>query len=197
MIKLITNLVFFTLVAGCSVSNSGGDSFGFSRNGVFNIPQVGTFKSNQSSLILSLISRRNSGPRPNWELISENKRWMVYAVNVEGEVWFANKSGVFLRFNGWDFTEVKGLIEGIQAIDINLDSNRKTYNVEGTIQYELECDGWKKFTLTSNDVVKFEQNCKSPTKEFSNHIVVDSGGAIVEFRVILHPEVPPFFLKLI
>ena len=193
MIRLLLFCLLMILF-GCA---SSGGQIGFSKDGVLNLPPLGSLKSNQTSLLLSLIPRPSSGPSPNWELISDNDRILVYAIVTEEEVWFANDSGAFLRFDGWNFLEAKGLRSDSGGVTINTEGNVKTFTVDEGMELKFFCESWKKTVLTANSVTKHEENCRSAEREYTNHIIVDSLGAITELRFTLYPTEHPYILKLI
>ncbi|GIS20675.1 MAG: hypothetical protein CM15mP120_25910 [Pseudomonadota bacterium] len=65
----------------------------------------------------------------NWQVRWLNRTFDVYAINTDQEVIFADGEGFILRFDGWQVTQVQGLLPGQNAQHSNRTIKRRNWGV--------------------------------------------------------------------
>ena len=154
-----------------------------------------TFRSNQLNALLSLLPSKSQGPVATWYLSSTKIYEEVYPINVEDEVWFANEEGLFVRFDGWNITEVKNISVNFGDMVIKNSPSGKAYISESAVPLMASCNEWSKASSASVEMTIYEEPCVFDGQDYTNRIAVDSLGSIVELRYRFHPEYDYFFLK--
>ena len=155
-----------------------------------------TFRSNQLNFLVSLLPiNGEGGPVASWYLSSDKIYELVYPINTEAEVWFANKEGLFIRFDGWNIIEAQKISSELANVKIDSVVDKKYYFFKGENEVVASCSEWNRSSTSYAEMIIYEENCIFEGQVFSNRITVNSEGAIVEIRFILHPEKDYFFLR--
>ena len=187
--KIITGSAFAALVmlAGCS------------------------FHSNQWSALKGLLAPEKGVTQGSWLLSGSEGNVTVYPVQGNDEIIFTDGQSIFLKFDGWHFTEVRGyraldgeLVSGKPAVIgfdyafIDLDSvgaeSAKTpaersffSGGENKMIYGVICADWQRTSVAGGELLS--QSCLFDRQEgFSNSIWLDQSGNIQAVESALGPE---------
>ena len=187
--KMITGSAFAALVllAGCS------------------------FHSNQWSALKGLMAPKKVVTQGSWLLSGLEDNVTVYPVQGNDEIIFTDGQSIFLKFDGWHFTEVRGY----RARDVELISGKpeivgfdyKTSDSgsvgaksetspaerlyasggENKMIYGVICADWQRTSVAGGELLS--QSCLFDRQEgFSNSIWLDQSGNIQAVESALGPE---------
>ena len=187
--KIITGSAFAALVllAGCS------------------------FHSNQWSALKGLLAPEKVVTQGSWLLSGSEGSVTVYPVQGNDAIIFTDGQGIFLKFDGWHFTEVRGyrardmeLISGKQDIvgfeykisdpgsvgakrEIPPAKRSYTSGGENKMVYGVICADWQRTSVAGGELLS--QSCLFDSQEaFSNSIWLDQSGNILAIESVLGPE---------
>ena len=187
--KIITGSAFAALVmlAGCS------------------------FHSNQWSALKGLLAPEKVVTQGSWLLSGPGDDFTVYPVQSNDAIIFTDGQGIFLKFDGWHFTEVRGylardmeLISGkpdIVGFDYKISDPgsvgaesetspaERSYASGGEIKmiYGVICADWQRTSVAGGELLS--QSCLFNSQEaFSNSIWLDQSGNIQAVESALDPE---------
>ena len=187
--KIITGSAFAALVmlAGCS------------------------FHSNQWSALKGLLAPEKVVTQGSWLLSGSEGNATVYPVQGNDAIIFTDGQGLFLKFDGWHFTEVRGyrardmeLISGKRDIvgfdygtsdpdNVSVESGtspaERSYasGGENKMIYGVICADWQRTSVAGGELLS--QSCIFDRQEaFSNSIWLDQSGNIQAVESALGPE---------
>ena len=165
-----------------------------------------SFHSNQWNALSSLW-RQDQGPQKNWQVRWLNRTFDVYAINTDQEVIFADGEGFILRFDGWQVTQVQGLLPGQNTLNIAIEPLSDgtgvslEYQGKGSRFGEHQCTNWAlKDSLDSNDpdeYVVYEQDCTTATGPVTHSIALNGERQLMALSFTLHPMRGPASVRFI
>ena len=170
-----------------------------------------SFHSNQWSALKGLLAPEKVVTQGSWLLSGSEGNVTVYPVQGNDEIIFTDGQGLFLKFDGWHFTEVRGY----RARDVELISGKpdivgfyyKTSDPgsvgaksetspaerlyasggENKIIYGVICADWQRTSVAGGELLS--QSCVFDRQEgFSNSIWLDQSGNIQAVESALGPE---------
>ena len=187
--KIITGSAFAALVmlAGCS------------------------FHSNQWSALKGLLAPEKVVTQGSWLLSGSEGSVTVYPVQGNDEIIFTDGQSIFLKFDGWHFTEVRGyraldgeLVSGKPAVigfdygtsdpdNVSVESGtspaERSYASGGKdkVVNRMICADWQRTSVAGGELLS--QSCSYDSQEaFSNSIWLDQSGNIRTIESALGPE---------
>ena len=169
-----------------------------------------SFHSNQWSALKSLLGPEKVVTQGSWLLSWAEGNVTVYPVQGNDAIIFTDGQGIFLKFDGWHFTEVRGY----RARDVELISGKpdivgfyyKTSDPgsvgaksetspaerlyasggENKIIYGVACADWQRTSVAGGELLS--QSCLFDSQEaFSNSIWLDQSGNIRVVESVLSP----------
>ena len=170
-----------------------------------------SFHSNQWSALKRLLAPEKVVTQGSWLLSGPEGSVTVYPVQGNDAIIFTDGQGIFLKFDGWHFTEVRGY----WARDMELTSGRPEIvgfdygtsdpdNVsvesgtspaersyapggENKMIYGVICADWQRTSVAGGELLS--QSCLFDSQEaFSNSIWLDQSGNILAIETTLGPE---------
>ena len=170
-----------------------------------------SFHSNQWSALKRLLAPENVVTQGSWLLSGSGGDFTVYPVQGNDEIIFTDGRSIFLKFDGWHFTEVRGyrardmeLISGkpdIVGFDYKI-SDPDSLSAESGISpaersyasggkdkvvYRVICADWQRTSVAGGELLS--QSCSYDSQEaFSNNIWLDQSGNIQAVESALGPE---------
>jgi hypothetical protein len=170
-----------------------------------------SFHSNQWSAFKGLLAAEKVVSQGSWLLSGPKSSVTVYPVQGNDTIIFTDGQGIFLKFDGWHFTEVRGY----RARDMELTSGKPdivgfdygtsdpdNFSVEsGTspaersyasggenkMIYGVICADWQRAPAMGGELLS--QSCLFDSQEaFSNSIWLDQSGNILAVESVLGPE---------
>ena len=170
-----------------------------------------SFHSNQWSALKGLLAPEKVVTQGSWLLSGSEGNVTVYPVQGNDEIIFTDGQGIFLKFDGWHFTEVRGY----RARDVELVSGKPgivgfEYKIsnpgsvvaksetspaerlyasggENKIIYGVACADWQRTSVAGGELLS--QSCLFDRQEaFSNSIWLDQSGNIQAVESALGPE---------
>ena len=170
-----------------------------------------SFHSNQWSALKSLLASEKVVTQGSWLLSGPGGSVTVYPVQGNDAIIFTDGQGIFLKFDGWHFTEVRGyrardmeLILGKPDIvgfdygtsdpdNVGVESGtspaERSYasGGENKIIYGVICSDWQRTSGAGGELLS--QSCLFDSQEaFSNSIWLDQSGNIRAIESALDPE---------
>ena len=170
-----------------------------------------SFHSNQWSALKSLLGPEKVVTQGSWLLSGPEGSVTVYPVQGNDAIIFTDGQGIFLKFDGWHFTEVRGypardmeLISGKQDIvgfeykisdPGSVGAKRETPPAkrsytsggENKMIYGVICADWQRTSVAGGELLS--QSCLFDSQEaFSNSIWLDQSGNILAIESVLGPE---------
>ena len=170
-----------------------------------------SFHSNQWSALKRLLAPEKVVTQGSWLLSGPEGSVTVYPVQGNDAIIFTDGQGIFLKFDGWHFTEVRGyrardmeLISGKPDIvgfdygtsdpdNVSVESGtspaERLYasGGENTIIYGVICADWQRTSVAGGELLS--QSCLFDSQEaFSNSIWLDQSGNIQAVESVLGPE---------
>ena len=170
-----------------------------------------SFHSNQWSALKRLLAPENVVTQGSWLLSGSGGDFTVYPVQGNDEIIFTDGRSIFLKFDGWHFTEVRGyrtrdveLISGKPDIvgfdhkisdpgSVGAESEtspaERSYASGGEIKmiYGVICADWQRTSVAGGELLS--QSCLFNSQEaFSNSIWLDQSGNIQAVESALDPE---------
>ena len=170
-----------------------------------------SFHSNQWSALKGLLAPEKGVTQGSWLLSGSEGNVTVYPVQGNDEIIFTDGQSIFLKFDGWHFTEVRGY----RARDVELISGKpeivgfdyKTSDSgsvgaksetspaerlyasggENKMIYGVICADWQRTSVAGGELLS--QSCLFDRQEaFSNSIWLDQSGNIQAVESALGPE---------
>ena len=170
-----------------------------------------SFHSNQWSALKRLLAPEKVITQGSWLLSGSEDNVTVYPIQGNDEIIFTDGQGIFLKFDGWHFTEVRGyrardmeLISGKPDIvgfdygtsdpdNVSVESGtspaERLYasGGENKMIYGVICADWQRAPAKGGELLS--QSCLFDSQEaFSNSIWLDQSGNIRVFESVLGPE---------
>ena len=170
-----------------------------------------SFHSNQWSALKSLLGPEKVVTQGSWLLSGPEGSVTVYPVQGNDAIIFTDGQGIFLKFDGWHFTEVRGyrardmeLISGKPDIvgfdygtsdpdNVSVESvtspAERSYasGGENKVIYGVICADWQRAPGAGGELLS--QSCLFDSQEaFSNSIWLDQSGNIQAVESALGPE---------
>ena len=164
-----------------------------------------SFQSNQWNALSSLW-RQDQGPEKNWQVSWMNRTFDVYAINTDQEVIFADGEGFILRFDGWQVTQVQGLLPSQDTLNISIEALSDgtgvslEYQGNGSRFGEQQCTNWAPNNLDSNNLeqyVVYEQDCTTATGPVTHSIALNGERQLMALSFTLHPTRGPATVRFI
>ena len=170
-----------------------------------------SFHSNQWSALKRLLAPEKVVTQGSWLLSGPEGSVTVYPVQGNDAIIFTDGQGIFLKFDGWHFTEVRGyrardmeLISGKQDI-VNFEykisdpgsvgaksetspaQKSSASGGENKMIYGVICADWQRAPAKGGELLS--QSCLFDSQEaFSNSIWLDQSGNIRAVESVLGPE---------
>lgn len=167
LLKLLTFVFLGAIVSACSVS----------------------FQSRQIEALTGLFgSVEDPLESAKWSASWNGFDFDLYAANGEGEVFFLNRDGAYLHFNGWNITETREILSNGQSVRIEAQAGDLLYFVDDRLLDRHPCAEWKSEQL-GDGVTRYLQECIG-RETYTNQIDVDPEGLIIRLHFILHPQYP-------
>ena len=170
-----------------------------------------SFHSNQWSALKGLLAPEKVVTQGSWLLSGPEGSVTVYPVQGNDEIIFTDGRSIFLKFDGWHFTEVRGyrtrdveLISGKPDIagfdygtsdpdNVSVESRtlpaERSYasGGENKMIYGVICADWQRTSVAGGELLS--QSCIFDRQEaFSNSIWLDQSGNIQAVESALGPE---------
>ena len=170
-----------------------------------------SFHSNQWSALKGLLAPERVVTQGRWLLSGSEGNVTVYPVQGNDEIIFTDGQGIFLKFDGWHFTEVRGyrargveLVSGKPAVigfdyaiidpdslgaeSEKLPAERSFLSGDkNKIIYGVICADWQRAPIVGGELLS--QSCIFGMQEaFSNSIWLDQSGNIQATESVLGPE---------
>ena len=170
-----------------------------------------SFHSNQWSALKRLLAPEKVVTQGSWLLSGAEGNVTVYPVQGIDAIIFTDGQSIFLKFDGWHFTEVRGyrardmeLISGKQGIvgfdygasdpdNVSVESGtspaERSYasGGENKMIYGVICADWQRTSVAGGELLS--QSCLFDSQEaFSNSIWLDQSGNIRAAESVLGPE---------
>ena len=164
-----------------------------------------SFHSNQWNALSSLW-RQDQGPQKNWQVRWLNRTFDVYAINTDQEVIFADGEGFILRFEGWQVTQVQGLLPGQNTLNIAVE--RLSDGTGVSLEYQGKGIGLGntnaqigrlKIVLITMilRVVVYQQDCTTATGPVTHSIALNGERQLMALSLTLHPMHGPASIRFI
>ena len=136
---------------------------------------------------------KNQIPKPNWEILWDDRQERVYAINNESSVFFANED-ILVHFDGWNIVQVKGLGENFE--DITIVDNQKTLSFYegGNLIDNLICEDWKK-TTTDNKFF-YKRWCQKEGHSYENFFQLNEKNELIYLNFSILPSESPVKIYL-
>ena len=169
-----------------------------------------SFHSNQWSALKRLLAPEKVITQGSWLLSGPEGSVTVYPVQGNDAIIFTDGQGIFLKFDGWHFTEVRGyrardmeLISGKPDIvgfdygtsdpdNVSVESGtspaERSYasGGENKMIYGVICADWQRTSVAGGELLS--QSCLFDSQEaFSNSIWLDQSGNIRVVESVLSP----------
>ena len=170
-----------------------------------------SFHSNQWSALKGLLAPEKVVTQGSWLLSGSEGNVTVYPVQGNDEIIFTDGQSIFLKFDGWHFTEVRGyrardmeLISGKPdivgfdygtsdpdnvSVESGTSSAERSYasGDENKMIYGVICADWQRAPAAGGELLS--QSCLFDSQEaFSNSIWLDQSGNIQKLESVLSPE---------
>jgi len=170
-----------------------------------------SFHSNQWNALKSLLAPEKVLTQGSWLLSGPEGSVTVYPVQGKDAIIFTDGQGIFLKFDGWHFTEARGyrgrdmeLISGKQDIvgfEYKISDSGSVGAKSGTspaerlyasggenkMIYGVICADWQRTSIAGGELLS--QSCLFDNQEaFSNSIWLDQSGNIRAVESVLGPE---------
>ena len=170
-----------------------------------------SFHSNQWSTLKGLLAPEKVVTQGSWLLSGSEGNVTVYPVQGNDAIIFTDGQGIFLKFDGWHFTEVRGyrardmeLISGkpdIVGFDYKISDpgsvgaesetspaeRSYAFGGENKMIYGVICADWQRTSVAGGELLS--QSCLFDSQEaFSNSIWLDQSGNIQAVESALGPE---------
>jgi hypothetical protein len=157
-----------------------------------------SFYAPQIQFLSSLIFNRDSVPEDAaWSLYWLGEERAVHAVNVSGHILFANESGDFVQFDGWQVIRSDNLLPGARIATVQTTNNGLRY-IESSLIVSLDvCVDWEMNTGNSAEAVKvYTQTCDSEDDSYINEIHLNELDEVTKLIFKIHPQYPSLTLQL-
>ncbi|MDA7717806.1 hypothetical protein N8837_00955 [Pseudomonadales bacterium] len=170
-----------------------------------------SFHSNQWSALKGLLAPEKVVTQGSWLLSGPGDDFTVYPVQSNDAIIFTDGQGIFLKFDGWHFTEVRGyrardmeLISGKPDIvgfdykisdpgSVGAESETSPAEMsyasggENKMVFGVICAPWQRTSISGGELLS--QSCLFDNQEaFSNSIWLDQSGNIRAVESVLGPE---------
>ena len=170
-----------------------------------------SFHSNQWSVVKGLLAPEKVVTQGSWLLSGPEGSVTVYPVRGNDAIIFTDGQGIFLKFDGWHFTEVRGYwardmeltsgrpeIIGFDygtsdpdnvSVEIGSSPAERSYasGGENKMIYGVICADWQRAPAAGGELLS--QSCLFDSQEaFSNSIWLDQSGNIQAVESALGPE---------
>jgi len=171
-----------------------------------------SFQSNQITFVKSLFEPPSANVSYWLSVTGDNRIKLVPLADSSSTV-FTDGEGIFFRFDGWHFTEIRVQREAYGFNDVQVNASFK-YDDRGRFESEVQqvnehgaqslgskwtqefmvaCTKWLREMTESGELLT--QNCQFLTgKQFSNRIILDKTGNIVFLESVLGPSGERFSL---
>ena len=143
------------------------------------------FKSSPLSYVKSLFEHvENDSHVSSWKLSYNEYTSVVYPINVDQDIVFANNQGDYLLFDGWSIREVR--MRGYHSPNRRIvdEANRRSFYLKNQVVDVHDCENW--FDVVSTET-NFYQNCEG-SQRYTNSISVSQSGEIREIAQIIGSE---------
>mgnify|MGYP000553597401 CR=1 FL=1 len=173
-------LISTVYLNACSVSRVG-----------FYVPQVQFL----SSLIFN---RDNTLEDAAWSLYWLGEERPVHAVNVSGHILFANESGDFVQFDGWQVIRSDNLLPGARVASVQITDNGLRYIENSLIVSQDICADWVMSAQSnpSEAAIIYRQICGTDADSYVNEIHLNELNEITKLIFKIHPQYPSLLLQL-
>ena len=162
-----------------------------------------SFHSNQWSALSALWSK-GSGPQKNWRVSWDGNLIDVYAINTPDQVIFADGDGFLLRFDGWQITNIQGVLPGDEALNLDVIDDQEDQSL--ILKYsgsrsdfgEQRCTRWFLVNGTDEEAASdliYQQRCDSGMAVVTHSLRLNSDRQLLAMRFTFHPARPPAIIR--
>ena len=182
VIKRPAILVFFSIVLCLS-----GCGFSFHSN------QYNAIKSLSKSI--SSVKKAPESAPYNWDLVWDDTRVSMLAVDVGNETWFVGGTDLIVKFDGWQITGVENLFPGDAKIRLQLEDNILSITHNELLVATYSCNPWVGNPSGPEKALTYYQVCSDDNLNFRNQITLDSARSVSELVFTAHPNYPSLRLS--
>ena len=158
-----------------------------------------SFYAPQIQFLSSLIFNRDTVPEDAaWSLYWLGEERPVHAVNVSGHILFANESGDFVQFDGWQVIRSDNLLPGGRVASVQITDNGLRYIENSLIVSRDICEDWKMSTQSNltEAMIVYTQVCDTEIDSYINEIHLNELNEVIKLIFKIHPQYPPLLLQL-
>ena len=181
-----------------------------------------SFQSNQIDFMKNIFEKKMIEAVPQWELTHGSRVVNLFPVAVNGAIVFTDGGGIYLRFDGWQFVEIR-LDKDSEVLDHPRNSKgntkfqyrrveklaiaaslQRSSEMNGDIDLDgvnlgqkitVSCTDWRRLVVDEGALLV--QNCQVEERlVFENRIELDRFGNIVALDSIDSLSVTPFRIAL-
>ena len=179
-----------------------------------------SFQSNQLNFLKGLLQPAEIVSQNSWVLSGVGDNIVVYPIQSDGTIVFTEGQSIFLKFDGWNFVEVRGYpAVGVDAVSESSVTVRFNYGVtdyevtdpsvkdrqeenlsnqranflkgKAIVSHKVKCAGWQRASFGSGELLR--QSCYFVGQDdFSNSIWLDQSGNITVIESVLGPNLVKF-----
>lgn len=127
-----------------------------------------------------------------WAAQWNGEQFTLYAVALPDQTIFGYEKRLLVYFNGWNITEVVGILPNGDHARIEMQEDKLLYFVNDRLLDSHDCAAWIG-EMTVMGAMEYRQAC-SGREPYVNEIDVDSDGLITRLEFLIHPEFPPLIM---
>ena len=122
----------------------------------------------------------------------------MYAVNVSGQILFANESGDFVQFDGRQVVRSDNLLPGTRMARIESTNTGLRYVEDSLIVSQDVCVDWVMSAQSnpSEAAIIYRQTCGTDADLYVNEIHLNELNEITKLIFKIHPQYPSLLLQL-
>lgn len=128
-----------------------------------------------------------------WKANWNGSDYLLYAVSAQEETIFAYDRRIRVHFNGWNITEVVGVLASEASLTIEEQGKELLYFMDNRLMARHSCEPWQQEELIDLGELRYFQEC-SGREKYRNRIDVSSEGNITRLEFLIHPEYPSILL---
>ncbi len=131
-----------------------------------------------------------------WQANWDGNQYTLYAVNAGAETIFAFDNRLLVRFDGWNITQVVGVLESVGPIRIEQQNSEWLFFENERLLSRDRCSDWLKQQDVANGV-EYRQECsrQNTSVTYSNSIRINAAGFITRLAFSVHPEYPSLIME--
>ena len=153
-----------------------------------------SLQSSQYAFVKNVLKPEPPVAEKNWQVTWGGRDYLVYAVNHDGGIYFANESGFLVSFDGSQVTSLSTGARNKKMVQIT-----KVVMDDGTISLQFQnengrnvgnhlCSSWQ--PIASQDETKgWDQQCADGSRRYTNEIRTNAQNQVVALKQVLVPGV--------